>query len=68
MLLIHGADDQAVHASASRELAKHLMLARRPVQLLEMVGEDHLLILRSADTLMTVVAEWVAQVEEHDSR
>ena len=63
VLLLHGSADRAVPASASRELAKQMILARRPVQLFEMAGEDHFLILRSTGSMLAVVAEWVRRVE-----
>ena len=63
VLLIHGSADRAVPASASRELASRLAAAKRPVQLVEMVGEDHFLILRSTDAMLAVVGRWVRQLE-----
>ena len=63
VLLIHGADDRAVPASASRVLAGVLTQAGRSVQLVELDDEDHFVLVRSPETVTAIVAEWIRGLE-----
>jgi dipeptidyl aminopeptidase/acylaminoacyl peptidase len=64
MLLIHGRDDTVVPVEQSRLMARALRQAGKPVDLLELDGEDHWLS-RSA-TRLTMLEETVAFLLEHN--
>jgi dipeptidyl aminopeptidase/acylaminoacyl peptidase len=54
VLLIHGVDDTVVPISQSREMAKALKANSKPVELVELAGEDHWMKTSSASRIRTL--------------
>ena len=64
ILLIHGEDDTEVPPEQSRTMEKALRAAAKPVQFLELKGEDHWL--SREDTRLAMLRAAVAFVEKHN--
>jgi dipeptidyl aminopeptidase/acylaminoacyl peptidase len=64
MLLIHGRDDTVVPIEQSRVMADALRRAGKPVELIELNGEDHWL--SRAETRQRMLAETVRFLEAHN--
>lgn len=64
MLLLHGRDDSVVPIEQSRVMASALRRAGKPVELIELAGEDHWL--SRADTRRRMLTETVRFLEQHN--
>lgn len=64
VLLIHGRDDTVVPISQSRRMAEALREAGKPVELVELAGEDHWL--SSGETRLQMLTATVAFLERHN--
>lgn len=64
VLLIHGKDDTVVPISQSREMAAALRAAGKPVELIELPGEDHWL--SSGETRLQMLKASVAFLEKNN--
>ncbi|MDO9588514.1 MAG: S9 family peptidase [Brevundimonas sp.] len=64
ILLIHGRDDTVVPIEQSRLMARALRTAGKPVELIELDGEDHWL--SRAATRQRMLAETVRFLEQHN--
>lgn len=64
ILLIHGRDDTMVPIEQSRLMAQALRTAGKPVEFLELEGEDHWL--SRADTRRQMLGETVRFLEQHN--
>lgn len=64
LLLIHGRDDTVVPIEQSRVMADALRRANKPVEFVEMSGEDHWL--SRSDTRRQMLAETVRFLETHN--
>ena len=64
ILLIHGRDDIVVPISQSQQMAAALRRANRPVQLVELRGEDHWL--SRGETRLQMLTEVVRFLEQHN--
>lgn len=64
ILLIHGRDDTVVPIEQSRLMAQALRTAGKPVEFVELQGEDHWL--SRADTRGRMLAETVRFLEQHN--
>lgn len=64
VLLIHGRDDTVVTIEHSRRMARALRDANKPVELVELAGEDHWL--SSASTRVAMLKQALAFVQEHN--
>lgn len=64
MLLIHGRDDTVVPIEQSRIMANALRDAGKPVELIELAGEDHWM--SRAETRQRMLAEMVRFLETHN--
>jgi dipeptidyl aminopeptidase/acylaminoacyl peptidase len=64
MLLIHGRDDTVVPVEQSRLMAQALRRAGKPVELIELDGEDHWL--SRSDTRLTMLTAMIDFLLEHN--
>ena len=64
LLLIHGKDDTVVPIAQSRLMAQALRRAGKPVELVELPGEDHWL--SRSDTRQQMLAQMVRFLEAHN--
>ena len=64
ILLLHGRDDTVVPIEQSRLMAQALRAAGKPVEMIELAGEDHWL--SRADTRRRMLAETVRFLEAHN--
>ena len=64
ILLIHGRDDTVVPIGQSRRMAQALRAAGKPVELVELAGEDHWL--STGETRLQMLRATVAFLEKND--
>lgn len=64
ILLLHGRDDTVVPIDQSRRMAQALRAANKPVEFIELDGEDHWL--SRAETRQRMLAETVRFMEQHN--
>ena len=64
VLLIHGRDDTVVAIEHSRRMARALRDAGKPVELIELAGEDHWLSL--ASTRVAMLKQALGFVQKHN--
>ncbi len=64
LLLIHGKDDTVVPVEQSRVMAEALRRARKPVEFVELPGEDHWL--SRSETRLQMLTETVRFLEAHN--
>jgi dipeptidyl aminopeptidase/acylaminoacyl peptidase len=64
VLLIHGTDDTVVPIGQSREMAAALKRANKPVEVVELKGEDHWL--SQIATRKAMLSTAIIFVEQHD--
>ena len=64
LLLIHGRDDTVVPIEQSRVMAEAMRRAGKPVELIELAGEDHWM--SRADTRLRALQETVRFLEANN--